>query len=83
MKTMIVEQVRQTNSISEMREEINRMAMHDALTRLVMDIASMEKMNDEDRCTLLAYHLLMSRQQHIEQAMRMMASGKWESDNEK
>ena len=79
---MMIEQVRHADSLNEMRAEIKRMAMHDALTRRVMDIASMEKMYDEDRYTLLAYHLLMSRQQHIEQAMRMMASGKWESDDE-
>ena len=73
MKTMkmMIEQVRHADSLNEMRAEIKRMAMHDALTRRVMDIASMERMSDEDRYTMLAYHLLVSRQQHIEHIIKI------------
>jgi hypothetical protein len=56
-----IEQVRPAETPGEMRAEIIRMQLHDALVRKVMEMAKYSGMNSEDMYTVLAYHALRAK----------------------
>ena len=66
---MEIEQVKHAETPEEMRAEINRMAMHDALTRQVLDMANLRGMSGEDRYTMLAYAALKAKQEGMQREL--------------
>lgn len=58
---MQIEQVKNANSLEEMRAEIFRLSRNDAMVRQVMDMANHRGLSAEDRFTALAYYALRER----------------------
>ena len=66
---MEIEQVQHAETPDEMRAEIIRMAMHDALTQHGMRTSDRQGLSGEDRYTMLAYFLLKAKQQGLQREL--------------
>lgn len=63
---MDIEQVRDANTIDEMRAELYRLRFHEPLVKSAFDFADYAGKSAEDKYAFLAYHALRDRQRFLQ-----------------